>query len=84
MDECISMLRKECSLDADPKMAELASEGISEDWTMFQNAFRLIQICGKVSCFRARTSLNSWFPNQVLANLFNFIKILYRAEECWH
>lgn len=40
------MLRKECSLDADPKMAELPSEGISEDWTMFQNAFRLIQICG--------------------------------------
>lgn len=46
LDECISMLRKECSLDADPKMAELPSEGISEDWTMFQNAFRLIQICG--------------------------------------
>ena len=61
------MLRKECSLDADPKMAELPSEGISEDWTMFQNAFRLIQICGKVSCFRACTSLNSLFPNQVLA-----------------
>ncbi|KAK2555452.1 Conserved oligomeric Golgi complex subunit 7 [Acropora cervicornis] len=46
LDECVSMLRKECSLDADPKMAELPSEGISEDWTMFQNAFRLIQICG--------------------------------------
>lgn len=46
LDECISMLRKECSLDADPKMAELPSEGISEDWTLFQNAFRLIQICG--------------------------------------
>jgi len=46
MDECISILRKECSLDMDPKVDALSSEGLSEDWTMFQNAFRLIQICG--------------------------------------
>ena len=48
MDECISRLRKECSLDLDPNTDTLPSEGLSEDWTMFQNAFRLIQICGKL------------------------------------
>ena len=31
----------------DPKADELPAEGLSEDWTMFQNAFHLIQICGK-------------------------------------
>ncbi|XP_058958542.2 conserved oligomeric Golgi complex subunit 7-like [Pocillopora verrucosa] len=46
MDECVSILRKECSLDVDPKVDATSNEGISEDWTMFQNAFRLIQICG--------------------------------------
>lgn len=46
MDECVSILRKECSLDVDPKIDSHSSEGLSEDWTMFQNAFRLIQICG--------------------------------------
>ncbi|KAL9988225.1 hypothetical protein ACROYT_G002647 [Oculina patagonica] len=46
MDECISSLRKECSLDVDPKVDIQPSEEFSEDWTMFQNAFRLIQICG--------------------------------------
>lgn len=47
MDECISILRKECALDVDPKTDTQSTEGLSEDWTMFQNAFRLIQICGK-------------------------------------
>ena len=47
MDECVTILRKECSLDADFNMHTIPSEGISEDWTMFQNAFRLIQMCGK-------------------------------------
>ncbi|XP_022793390.1 conserved oligomeric Golgi complex subunit 7-like [Stylophora pistillata] len=46
MDECVSILRKECSLDVDSKVDVTSNEGISEDWTMFQNAFRLIQICG--------------------------------------
>lgn len=46
MDECVTILRKECSLDADFNMHTVPSEGISEDWTMFQNAFRLIQMCG--------------------------------------
>ncbi|XP_068694856.1 conserved oligomeric Golgi complex subunit 7-like [Montipora foliosa] len=46
MDECVTILRKECSLDADFNMHTIPSEGISEDWTMFQNAFRLIQMCG--------------------------------------
>lgn len=47
MDECISSLRKECSLDVDLKVDIQPSEEFIEDWTMFQNAFRLIQICGK-------------------------------------
>ena len=47
MDECISILRKECALDVDSKTDTQSTEGLSEDWTMFQNAFRLIQICGK-------------------------------------
>lgn len=53
MDECISSLRKECSLDLDVKVDIQPSEEFSEDWTMFQNAFHLIQICGKplVSAF---------------------------------
>ena len=53
MDECISSLRKECSIDLDQKIDIQPSEEFSEDWTMFQNAFRLIQICGKqlVSAF---------------------------------
>lgn len=53
MDECISSLRKECSLDLDPKIDTQPREEFSEDWTMFQNAFRLIQTCGKpfVPCF---------------------------------
>lgn len=46
MDECISILRKECALDVDSKTDTQSTEGLSEDWTMFQNAFRLIQICG--------------------------------------
>ena len=47
MDECITILRKDCSLDVDPKADVLPSQGLSEDWTLFQNAFRLMQICGK-------------------------------------
>jgi len=46
MDECISSLRKECSLDLDVKVDIQPSEEFREDWTMFQNAFHLIQICG--------------------------------------
>lgn len=51
MDECISSLRKECSLDFDPKIDTQPSDEFSEDWTMFQNAFHLIQICGKQIAF---------------------------------
>ncbi|XP_031568834.1 conserved oligomeric Golgi complex subunit 7-like [Actinia tenebrosa] len=51
LDECISSLRKQCYLDQDltPDMKEF-----HEDWTLFQNAFRIIQICGDL-LLRLRT-----------------------------
>lgn len=70
MDECISSLRKECSLDLDPKIDTQPREEFSEDWTMFQNAFRLIQICGKPFCF-----LFLMLPGCILVWLIDYAKM---------
>ncbi|KXJ29523.1 conserved oligomeric Golgi complex subunit 7 [Exaiptasia diaphana] len=44
LDECIRSLRKQCQLDKE--FSPGIDEDFHEDWTLFQNAFRIIQICG--------------------------------------
>ncbi|XP_048587068.1 conserved oligomeric Golgi complex subunit 7 isoform X2 [Nematostella vectensis] len=45
LGECITHLRQQCRLDQESSPLP-PSEEMHEDWTLFQNAFRLIQICG--------------------------------------
>ena len=77
LDECISGLRKFYKLDAkaEPETAEEAHE----DWTLFQNAIRLIQVCGKpatrhVTAFMTyKKALQTFLPQYGGPELLNCI-----------